>query len=168
MKQKIVTDSHQLGEQAMVYLQVALSKESSTFYRNVRRLVYSAFVGAINFQKDGLYVINIDCNGYNNRIENLNAVIKSVKSRRSFKRQRVPESHLKRKYRTNWKYPSYGAVARRKPVMQINIATGIIENIFQSITEATTVTGFDSKEIINTAKGRRPHYKGYSWRYYIE
>lgn len=165
LKQKVVLDKHLLGDEPMASLQVTLFKENKGRYLNVRRLVYHAFVKKIDLAKDGMYVINKDCDGYNNAVENLELVTKSAKSRRAFERNRVPESHLQMKYRKNWKVSSYGAVANRKPIEKIDIETGKVLDSYESITEAYEKNKLDGKEIINTAKGRRPDYGGFIWRY---
>jgi hypothetical protein len=51
-----------------------LSTENRISYSNVRRLVFGAFAKRINFSNDGLYVINIDFDGYDNTVKNLKLV----------------------------------------------------------------------------------------------
>lgn len=165
LKQKIVIDKNTITNEGMVSLQVALCRENNIQYVNVRRLVYDTFVKSINFKKDGLYVINKNGDGFNNRLENLILVTKKEKSQRSFQRGRVPESHLKTVDRSLWKDKIYGGKANRKKVAQLNLDELSTIKIFESITKAAKVTGFDSKEIINTAKGRKKSYKGYGWKY---
>ncbi len=64
----------------MIDLRVSLSMDGVQHYFNTRRLIYITFINKkINYQKDGLYVINKDGNGYNNKVKNLQLVTKSEK-----------------------------------------------------------------------------------------
>ena len=95
LKQKIVKDFNTLTEDVMISLQVALALENTTHYFNVRRLVYAAFKKKIDFKKDGLYVINRDGDGYNNRVSNLVLVTKAEKQRRSIDSGRQDFEYLR-------------------------------------------------------------------------
>ena len=56
----------------MIDLRVTLTMENRAFYFNTRRLIYMIFIDPkLNYKKGGLYVINIDHDGYNNRPDNL-------------------------------------------------------------------------------------------------
>src|SRR5436190_12724512 len=88
LKSKIVKDFNKLTGDAMISLQVAFTVEGVTRYFNIRRLVFAAFKGKIDFKKDGLYVINKDGDGFNNGVSNLILVSKSQKQQRSIKKGR--------------------------------------------------------------------------------
>jgi hypothetical protein len=74
----------------MIDLGVTLGIENKQYYVNTRRLVYKTFVDPhLDYKKSGMYVINKDLNGYNNRPENLQLVTKSEKQQRAVKRDRL-------------------------------------------------------------------------------
>jgi hypothetical protein len=146
----------------MIDLRVSLSKDGTQYYFNTRRLVYSAFVKKIDYEKDGLYVINKDGNGFNNALSNLKLVTKSEKSIRAFVRDRVVESYLKTADRSTWK--NYGGYTRRKAVKQYSLKGKLIAK-YESIREAFRQTGCGEKEIIMVARGVYRQTKGFKWRY---
>ena len=148
----------------MVDLQVSLSMGGGQRYHNVRRLVYTAFVNAIEYQRDGRYVINSDGNGYDNSVSNLALVTKEEKSLRAIQRGRVPESYLKSADRSQWKDKVYGGASRRRPVTQLTLSGTPVAS-FVSIAEASRQTGVGEKEIIAVAKGRYRTWKGFRWQY---
>jgi len=147
----------------MIDLRVSLSFEGRMYHYNVRRLVYMTFVDPkLDHATDQLYVINIDGNGYNNRLTNLKAVTHSQKQKRAFKRKRL-DSYLKTADRSTWTKP-HGGAANRKPVIQYDLKKRKIAS-YESITQACKQTGFDEKSIINVAKGRTKQLKGFIWEY---
>jgi hypothetical protein len=146
----------------MIDLRVSLSKDGVQYYFNTRRLVFSAFRKKIDYESDGLYVINKDGNGFNIALTNLKLVTKSEKSIRAFKRERVVESYLKTADRSTWK--NYGGYTRRKPVKQYSLKGKLIAK-YESIREACRITGCGEKEIINVARGILKQTKGFRWRY---
>lgn len=146
----------------MIDLRVSLSKDGTQHYFNTRRLVYTTFVKPINFDKDGLYVINKDGNGFNNALSNLKLVTKSEKSIRAFLRDRVVESYLKTADRSEWK--NYGGYTRRKAVKQYSLKGKLIAR-YESIREAFRQTGCGEKEIIMVARGVARQTKGFKWKY---
>jgi hypothetical protein len=164
LTQKVVININTIREEKMVDLQVSLSMEGKQHYRNVRRLVYAAFVEKIAYQRDGRYVINRDGDGYDNSVDNLALVTRAEKSQRALRRGRVPQSHLKSADRSEWKGKTYGGMSRCKPVVQLSTDGSLIAR-YESIAEACRQTGFGSKEIINVAKGRVQSLKGFRWRY---
>lgn len=146
----------------MIDLRVSLSKDGAQYYFNTRRIVYSAFIREIDYEKDGLYVINKNGDGFNNAVKNLKLVTKSEKSIRAFKRDRVVESFLKTADRSKWK--NYGGYTRRKPVKQYSLK-GKLTARYESIREASRKTGCGEKEIIMVARGVYKQTKGFKWRY---
>jgi hypothetical protein len=94
LKQKEVKDFNKLTGDAMISLQVTLMVKGSPFYHNVRRLVFRTFKKKIDFKNDGLYVINKDGNGYNNRISNVQLVSKAEKQQTSINRGRQSFEYL--------------------------------------------------------------------------
>jgi hypothetical protein len=154
-------DFNKLTGDAMISLQVTFTVEGISSYHNVRRLVYAAFKKKIDFQKDGLYVVNKDGNGYNNRVFNLALVTKSFKQRRSIDTGRQDFDYLKTIDRTKWK-KNY---SRRKAIHQYTLAGRLIKK-YKSLQEAHETTGFDSKGISRAARGLyKGIYRGYKWRF---
>lgn len=161
LKQKIVKDFNTLTEDVMISLQVALALENTTHYFNVRRLVYAAFKKKIDFKKDGLYVINRDGDGYNNRVSNLVLVSKAEKQRRSIDSGRQDFEYLRSIDRSTWKR-NY---SRRISINQYS-SNGKLVKKYKSIQEAHETTGFDSKGISNAAKGSyNGYWRGFKWRF---
>jgi hypothetical protein len=146
----------------MIDLRVSLSKDGVQYYYNTRRVVYSAFRKKIDYEKDGLYVINKDGDGYNNALKNLKLVTKREKSIRAFKRDRVVESYLKTADRSTWR--NYGGYTRMKAVKQYSLRGKLLAK-YESIREACRQTGCGEKEIINVARGIYRQTKGFKWRY---
>lgn len=161
LKQKIVKDHNRITGDAMITLQVALSNEGATHYYNVRRLVFISFKKRLDFLKDGLYVINKDGNGFNNKLSNLIAVEKSEKQRRSIESGRQNFDYLKSIDRSGWK-KNY---SRRIPVNQYSLQ-GKLLNRYVSIDAAHKATGFDAKGISNAAKGMyKGRWSGFKWKF---
>ena len=55
--------------------------------------------------------------------------------------------------------------AKEKAVLMIDLKTNEVVNRFVSISEASRQTGISSGDICMVLKGKRPHTKGYSWKY---
>lgn len=147
----------------MVDLRVSLSMDGVQHYFNTRRLIYLTFVKrTLDYKKDGLYVINKNGDGYNNRVSNLQLVTKSEKQQRVFKRDRQ-DSYLKIADRSKWP-KTYGGYAVRKPVKQYSLKGKLLIR-YESIRAACRKTGFDEKGIIGAAKGVYKQWKGYRWKY---
>lgn len=161
LKQKVVKDFNKLTGDAMISLQIALALENTTHYYNIRRFVYSAFKRKIDFEKDGLYVINKIGDGYNNKVSNLELASKSKKQRRSIKTGRQNFEYLKTIDRSYWK-KNY---SRRIPVNQY-APTGKLVKKYKSIREASKLTRTDAKGISNAAKGLyNGFWSGFSWKF---
>src|SRR5688572_17802700 len=118
LSQSVAMNKNIKTGEPMIDLRVSLSKDGVQYYFNTRRLVFSAFRKKIYYEKDGLYVINKDGNGFNNALTNLKLVTKSEKSTRAFERGRV-DSYLKTADRSTWK--NYGGYSRRKAVKQYSL-----------------------------------------------
>lgn len=147
----------------MIDLRVSLNKDGQSFYYNTRRVIYATFVnGNIDFTRDGMYVINKDGNGYNNRVSNLKLVTKSEKQKRVFIRGRQ-DSYLKIADRSKWP-KTYGGYVLRKPVKQYSLKGKLVAR-YESVSDAMRKTGFDEKGIIGTAKGLYSQWRGYKWKY---
>jgi hypothetical protein len=123
--------------------------------------VYSAFVNSsLDFWKDHLVVINVDGNGYNNRLENVAAVTESDKSRRMVVRGRTND-FLKNADRSSWKKNT----SRCLSVEQISLKSNKIIGSYQSIASAARETGFDEKGISGAAHKRYSQWGGFRWRF---
>lgn len=159
-----IAENHNIktGE-PMIDLRVSLSMDGVQHYFNTRRLIYMTFVNKkINYQKDGLYVINKDGNGYNNKVKNLQLVTKSEKQKRVFTRDRQ-DSYLKIADRSKWP-KTYGGYTRRKPIKQYTNRGKLIAK-YESVSEASRQTGIGEKEIIQVAKGVYSQWNGFKWKY---
>jgi len=162
LSQSTATNRNIKTGEPMIDLRVSLSKDGVQYYFNTRRIVFNAFVREIDYENDGLYVINKDGNGFNNTVKNLKLVTKSEKSIRAFERDRVVESYLKTADRSKWK--NYGGYTRRKAVKQYSLKGKLIAR-YESIREAFRKTGCGEKEIIMVARGIYRQTKGFKWRY---
>lgn len=163
MSQSIARNRNIKTGEPMIDLRVSLSRDGEQFYYNVRRLVYITFVNKkLDYRKDGLYVINKNGNGYNNRVNNLSLATKSQKQQRVFKRNRQ-DSYLKTADRSAWPR-TYGGYANRRAVRQYNLKGKLLRQ-FESIRDAARKTGFDEKGIIGAAKGEYAQWRGYKWKY---
>ena len=145
----------------MIGLRVTLTVENTPHYFNIRRLIYKTFINShLHYQKDKLYIINIDGNGYNNRPENLKAVTHSEKQLRAIGRGRVLPSILKTADRSNWK-KNYST---RKPIAQYDLKGNLIKE-YPSIKEAARQNHLEDKAIIQVAKGLYKQWNGFIWQY---
>lgn len=162
LSQSIAENNNIKTGEPMIDLRVSLSMDGVQHYFNTRRLIYMTFVNKkINYQKDGLYVINKDGNGYNNKVSNLQLVTKSEKQKRVFTRNRQ-DSYLKIADRSKWP-KTYGGYTRRKPIKQYH--RGRLVAKYESVSEASRQTGIGEKEIIQVAKGVYSQWNGYKWKY---
>lgn len=162
LSQSIARNRNIKTGEPMIDMRVCLNLEGVQYYFNTRRIVYKTFKNpALDYPTDHLYVINIDGDGYNNKLSNLKTVTRSEKSKRVFERDRM-DSYLKTADRSTWTKP-YGRHTTRKPVKQY-LKRKLIAR-YESIAEAARQTGFGEKEIIMAAKGRWKHYKGFIWKY---
>lgn len=144
----------------MIDLRVSLAKENRQYYFNTRRVIYLTFIDKIDYEKDGLYVVNKDGDGYNCRVKNLGLATKSEKQNRAIDRGRVDFSFLKTVDRSKWKKD----FSKRKPVKQYDLSGKYVAT-YKSITEASEKTKIDEKGIIQTAKGKYSQWAGFRWRY---
>lgn len=163
LSQSIARNRNIKTGEPMIDLRVSLSKDGEQYYFNVRRLIYQTFVNKrINYEKDGLYVINKNGDGFNNRLSNLQLATKSEKQQRVFTRGRQ-DSYLKYADRSAWP-KTYGGYANQKPVKQYTLQ-GKLLRTYSSVREAARKTGFDEKGIIGAAKGMYRQWRGFKWTY---
>lgn len=135
--------------------------ENTQYYFNTRRVIYKTFIDPhLDYEKGGLYVINIDGDGYNNRPENLKAVTHSEKQLCAISRGRVLLSILKTADRTNWK-KNYST---SKPVAQYDLE-GKLVNQYPSVREAARQNCIEDKVVIQVAQGMYKQWNGYVWKY---
>ena len=161
LKPKVVKDFNKHTGDAMISLQVAFTVQGATHFYNIRRLVFAAFKKKIDFEKDGMYILNKDGNGYNNRVSNLVLASKVEKQNRSINTGRQNFDYLKSVDRSGWK-KNY---SRRKPVNQYSSKWKLIRK-YKSIRHAYEATGFDSKGISNAAKGfYNGSWRGFKWKF---
>jgi beta-lactam-binding protein with PASTA domain len=144
----------------MIDLRVTLGIENVQYYFNTRRLIYKTFIDPhLDYKNDGMYVINADNDGYNNKPENLRLVTKSEKQLRAVKRGRV-SSFLKDADRSNWRKNHTSS----KPVEQYDQAGQLIQT-YPSVKEASRQLNLADKAIIQVAKGIYKQWNGFVWKY---
>ncbi|MCE2893733.1 MAG: hypothetical protein LW721_04790 [Flammeovirgaceae bacterium] len=160
LSQSIARNKNILTGEASIDLRVTLARDNAQYYFNSRRLVYCAFIREIDYQKDGLYVINKNGDGFDCSARNLQLITKSEKQNRAIARGRIDFSILKTIDRSTWK-KNY---SRRKPIKQYDLKGKLVAK-YKSIREASEKTGFDEKGIISVAKGRYSQWRGFRWHY---
>lgn len=154
------TPNLKTGEPSIA-LQVALSQDGTLYYRNVKRLVYAAFIRDIDYERDGKYVININGDGLDNRVGNLKLMTKSEKGKRAFQRDRADSTFLKTADRSTWNRPQHPF---SKPVCQYDMEGKLIA-CYKSVNEASIKTGCGHKEITLVARGVHRQTRGFGWKY---
>lgn len=160
LSQSVARNKNILTGEPSIDLRVTLAKDNVQYYFNTRRLIYSAFVREIDYEKDGLYVINKNGDGFDCSAKNLQQITKSEKQNRAIARGRIDFTILKTIDRSKWK-KNY---SRRKPIKQYTLKGKLVRK-YKSIKEASEKTGFDQKGIISVAKGRYSQWRGFRWRY---
>ena len=163
LNQKVLQHKNTISKTKLVDLQVALTIEGNTNFFNVRRLVYHHYIKPINYKIDGLSIVNIDGDGFNCHLENLEALSQRDKRLRSMKKGRVPPSYLGKADRSKWEDKIWGGKANRKPVRRIDKDGKAV--IYESISKAVEKNNIDEKGIIGTCKKRYKQWKGYQWEY---
>jgi hypothetical protein len=163
LSQSVAKNNNIKVDEPMIDLRLSFSIEGKPHHFNTRRIIYQTFIDPqLNYDNDGLYVINIDGDGYNNCASNLKLVTKSAKQKRAIARDRVTP-YLETADRSNWP-KTYGGYSRRKAIVQSDLNGNFI-NRFESIREASRVTGIDQKAIICVAKGVYSQWNGFMWKY---
>lgn len=163
LSQSIARNRNIKTGEPMIDLRVSLSRDGEQFYYNVRRLIYISFVNRrINYQEDGLYVINKNGDGFNNRLSNLELATKSEKQLRVFRRKRQ-DSYLKTADRSKWP-KTYGGYANRRGIKQYTLKGKLVRG-YESIRDAARRTGFDEKGITGAARGEYRQWRGFKWKY---
>jgi hypothetical protein len=164
LSQSIAKNRNLRTGEPMIDLRVSLNMEGTQYYFNTRRIIYQTFKNKkLDYVRDGLYIINKDGNGYNNRVSNLKAVTKSEKSQRVFKRERHTTDYLRTADRSKWP-KTYGGYARRKSIKQYTLGGKLVAH-FESVNEAHRKTGCDPKGISAAAKGLYAQWRGYKWKF---
>ena len=160
LSQSVHNNNNIVTGEPMVDLRVTLTVENKAYYFNTRRLIYLTFVdNKLDYNKNGLYVINADNNGYNNRPENLKLVTKSEKQKRASSRNRL-FPFLQTADRSQWK-KNYST---SKPVAQYDLNGNLIKE-YPSVRAAARELKVDDKAIIQVAKGKYKQWNGFVWKY---
>jgi hypothetical protein len=160
MSQSVAKNRNIKTGEPMIDLRVTFAVENTQYYFNTRRVIYKTFIDSnLDYEKDGLYVINIDGDGYNNRPENLGLVTKSEKQLRAIRRDRALP-YLKAADRSNWKKNT----SRCKPVAQFDLKGNLIKQ-YIGVREAARQTNIQDKVIIQVAKGMYKQWNGFVWKY---
>lgn len=161
LRQKVNINKFTLTDKGepSIDLSVCLARDGKPKYINVRRLVWMAFSGILDFVADRKVVVNKGANGFNNRLSNLRLWTEIQKGQRMVKRGGASD-YLKTAVRS--KCPKR---ANNKPVGRYSINSGKLLQRYRSITEAPLKTCFDEKGIIAVCKGRFKQWRGNVWRY---
>lgn len=160
LSQSVARNRNIVTEEPMIDLRVAISIESIPHDFNTRRLIYLTFIDPkLDYKKNGMYVINVDYDGFNNKPENLRLVTKSEKQIRAIRRERV-FPFLKHADRSNWKK----SFATSKRIEQYDLDGNFIKS-YHSIREASRQTNIEDKAIIQVAKGLYKQWNGFVWKY---
>lgn len=160
LSQSVAKNRNIVTGEPMIDLRVTICIESKSHYFNTRRLIYQTFIDThLSYEKDGFYVINIDGDGYNNKLDNIKLVTKSEKQIRAAKRGRL-YPFLKTADRSGWTNNH----SKRKAVEQYDLKGNLIKR-YVSIKEASRQTGIEDKAIIQVAKGLYKQWNGFVWKY---
>ena len=133
------------------YCTVYLTKNGILKTLTVHRLVAKAFIPNINNKPQ---VNHIDGNKANNRVENLEWCTNSEN-----------QIHA---YKNGLNIHSGKSGRLKKKVCQIDLKTGKIINIFNSIAEARRSLGVSKDNISQVCNGKRHKCLGYGWKYFEE
>ena len=162
ISQSVHNNKNIVTGEPMVDLRATLTIENRAYYFNTRRLIYLTFFDpGLDYSKNGLYVINIDYDGYNNRPDNLKLVSKSEKQQRAVSRNRV-FPFLKTADRSGWKKNPTSS----KQVARYDLNGNLIDT-FPSISAASRQLKVEEKAIIQVAKGKYKQWNGFVWKYVI-
>jgi len=83
LSQSVAKNQNLRTGEPTIDLRVTITVEGIPHYFNTRRIVYQTFIDPhLDYDRDGLYVINLDGDGYNNRPDNLGLATKSEKQLR--------------------------------------------------------------------------------------
>jgi hypothetical protein len=129
----------------------------------VSRLVYYAFIGPIDFDKDALCITHKDGDSLNNHFSNLEAKTKGEVTEKSYRLKRRTTTPLAAKTKKEMKeIRKKAALSTRKKVIQYSLE-GKRLHIFESVKEATRHSGITN--IVPALKGRMFTSGGFIWRY---
>jgi len=130
----------------------------------VHRLVYHAFVHAIDFEKDKTMIMHRDGNGLHNHHQNLFPGERSHVLQRSYaKRRHISPFKLKSR-REIKKIAGKAAKARQKSVILLSLSGKKIKT-FKSIKEAARKLSIPESNIIDVLKDYRKSAGGFKWEY---
>lgn len=125
------------------YLFVGLHKNGAVKNRYIHRLVAQAFIPNPNKLPEVNHKDEIKAN---NNLDNLEWVSHRDNSNYGKRNERISKS-------------------MSKPIVQIDLSTGLIIKTYPSTTIATRVTGINYDTISRAARGKYKTAGGYGWRY---
>lgn len=126
------------------YLFVGLHKNGAVKNRYIHRLVAQAFIP--NNDQCKTLINHKDENPRNNSVANLEWCTYKYNANYGTRNERVAKS-------------------KSKPILQLDLKTGLIIATYPSLTEASLSTGINWGNISMVARGKRKSAGGYGWRY---
>ncbi len=126
----------------------------------VSRLVWNAFIGKLDFEKDRLCILHKDGEGRNNYYLNLTTGGQSIVAKKAYKQGRL----IRLEEYLNDAVFAKSASGRSKPVTQYDLNGNRIK-IYNSVRNAVAVTKAYSSSIALVARGKKLQAGGFIWRY---
>ena len=133
----------------------------------IGRLVYHAFIKAIDFETDQLMIMHKDENGLNNYYRNLVAGLRSAVTQRSYNKKRHISPFALKSEKEMKQISRRAVISRQKPVIQFSLKGKRIKR-YASIKKASVQTGIPDSNISNMLKGNLHTAGGYLWEYDIK
>jgi hypothetical protein len=166
-KIKIHTKWNSIVKQAYYECTISLpvGGEEKTFL--IHRLVYSAFIRPVDFNKDELVVMHKDGDGLNNHVENLQAAHRSDAMKNSYSKQRHISPFAWKTKNEMTQIVAKAASSRQKPVIQKSLDGKNIRT-FESIAEASKNTGIPDSNIVRVLKKDNYQAGGFLWEYLLK
>ena len=149
------------------YLRIGLSKDGKISKHLIHRLVARHFISEP--PNEDSQVNHMDMNRKNNHFKNLEWTSPKENIRHSYENniEKInPQKEAMSKI--GKKYGGIGIEASKKPVIQKDMFTGEIINIFESAREASRETNSKYKNISQVCLGQKKTHNGFKWEFLKE